>query len=169
MRGPLTLNPWQRKLLPLLRMKVCHTSSLKNYLCIWLVSYVSILLDKLYNLKFYNIDNIKYMMHCCPHWNLNVSNTCMTLNDYFFFLDRWKIVTDTHLVHTKEYSQGEWFYSCLSRPVCGLCKNNGSQSEKGQASLYPLSITHSSVCSDTIPIYSEFNPCLELMTTLINI
>lgn len=85
MRGPLTLNPWQRKLRPLPRMKVCHTSSLKNYLCIWLVSYVSILLDKLYNLKFYNIDNIKYMMHCCPHWNLNVSNTCMTLNDYFFF------------------------------------------------------------------------------------
>lgn len=85
MRGPLTLNPWQRKLRPLPRMKVCHTSSLKNYLCIWLVSYVSILLDKLNNLKFYNIDNIKYMMHCCPHWNLNVSNTCMTLNDYFFF------------------------------------------------------------------------------------
>lgn len=28
---------------------------------------------------------IKYMMHCCPHWNLNMSNTCMTLNDYVFF------------------------------------------------------------------------------------
>lgn len=85
MRGPLTLNPWQRKLRPLPRMKVCHTSFLKNYLCIWLVSYVSILLDKLYNLKFYNIDNIKYMMHCCPHWNLNVSNTCMTIS--FFWTD----------------------------------------------------------------------------------
>lgn len=32
-----------------------------------IVSYVSILYNKLYNLKFYNIDNIKYMMHCCPH------------------------------------------------------------------------------------------------------
>lgn len=56
-----------------------------------------------------------------------------------------------------------------SRDLFVGCVRTMAVSQKKVRLLYYFSIIHSFVCSETILFYSEFNPCLELMTALINI